>query len=114
MPIPGVGIGVFAFPGDIPKPCFVAPSRTRRDNQNSSNLPPRLVGSLQRDALPKLHYRGADRDRTDDLFVANEALSQLSYSPGITLTFLLSNSTPFNGQGTSAVLFSTMKVPILF
>jgi hypothetical protein len=24
---------------------------------------------------------GADRDRTDDLFVANEALSQLSYSP---------------------------------
>jgi hypothetical protein len=25
--------------------------------------------------------RGADRDRTDDLFVANEALSQLSYSP---------------------------------
>ena len=25
---------------------------------------------------------GADRDRTDDLLVANEALSQLSYSPG--------------------------------
>ena len=25
---------------------------------------------------------GADRVRTDDLFVANEALSQLSYSPG--------------------------------
>ena len=24
---------------------------------------------------------GADRDRTDDLLVANEALSQLSYSP---------------------------------
>jgi hypothetical protein len=27
------------------------------------------------------HFRGADRDRTDDLLVANEALSQLSYSP---------------------------------
>jgi hypothetical protein len=26
-------------------------------------------------------HRGADRDRTDDLLVANEALSQLSYSP---------------------------------
>ena len=25
--------------------------------------------------------RGADRDRTDGLLVANEALSQLSYSP---------------------------------
>jgi hypothetical protein len=24
---------------------------------------------------------GADRDRTDDLLIANEALSQLSYSP---------------------------------
>ncbi len=27
--------------------------------------------------------RGADRDRTDDLLVANQALSQLSYSPEI-------------------------------
>ena len=26
-------------------------------------------------------YRGADRDRTDNLLVANQALSQLSYSP---------------------------------
>jgi hypothetical protein len=30
-----------------------------------------------------LQARGADQDRTDDLFVANEALSQLSYSPRI-------------------------------
>ena len=29
-----------------------------------------------------LTSRGADRVRTDDLLVANEALSQLSYSPG--------------------------------
>ena len=26
-------------------------------------------------------YGGASRDRTDDLIVANDALSQLSYSP---------------------------------
>ena len=26
---------------------------------------------------------GADRDRTDDLLIANEALSQLSYSPTV-------------------------------
>ncbi|GEM_PF-2671862 len=31
--------------------------------------------------LSRLQVRGADQDRTDDLFVANEALSQLSYSP---------------------------------
>jgi hypothetical protein len=28
-----------------------------------------------------LLYGGASRDRTDDLIVANDALSQLSYSP---------------------------------
>ncbi len=27
------------------------------------------------------HFGGAERDRTADLLVANEALSQLSYSP---------------------------------
>ena len=32
---------------------------------------------------------GADRDRTDDLYVANVALSQLSYSP----KYLKSNKT---------------------
>ena len=30
---------------------------------------------------PRQFRCGADRDRTDDLLVANEALSQLSYSP---------------------------------
>ena len=28
-----------------------------------------------------MNYGGASRDRTDDLIVANDALSQLSYSP---------------------------------
>ena len=32
-------------------------------------------------------FRGADRDRTDDLFVANESLSQLSYSPKQTISY---------------------------
>jgi hypothetical protein len=31
--------------------------------------------------VPWCTLRGADRDRTDGLLVANEALSQLSYSP---------------------------------
>jgi hypothetical protein len=34
---------------------------------------------------------GASRDRTDDLIVANDALSQLSYSPGQVRT----NAQPF-------------------
>ena len=31
--------------------------------------------------LEEFHFGGAGRDRTDDLLIANEALSQLSYSP---------------------------------
>jgi hypothetical protein len=31
--------------------------------------------------LKREKFGGADRDRTDDLLIANEALSQLSYSP---------------------------------
>jgi hypothetical protein len=30
---------------------------------------------------------GANRDRTGDLLVANETLSQLSYSPGVKVKF---------------------------
>ena len=33
--------------------------------------------------LKKYYYRGDNRVRTDDLLVANQALSQLSYIPGI-------------------------------
>jgi hypothetical protein len=37
----------------------------------------------QPDRIPQVlgKYGGASRDRTDDLIVANDALSQLSYSP---------------------------------
>ena len=42
--------------------------------------------------LPFLHlaeiFGGAERDRTADLLVANEALSQLSYSPTLWETTL--------------------------
>ncbi len=30
----------------------------------------------------KTEFGGPDQDRTDDLLIANEALSQLSYGPG--------------------------------
>ena len=33
------------------------------------------------DATLQRRFGGASRDRTDDLIVANDALSQLSYSP---------------------------------
>ena len=33
------------------------------------------------DVLKEVYFGGASRDRTDDLIVANDALSQLSYSP---------------------------------
>jgi hypothetical protein len=36
-------------------------------------------GSTSREVVEKIG--GASRDRTDDLIVANDALSQLSYSP---------------------------------
>ena len=45
----------------------------------------RKVKGAQTRALPVLPsvegFGGADRDRTDDLVIANDALSQLSYDP---------------------------------
>jgi hypothetical protein len=37
-------------------------------------------------ADPRQQPRGADRDRTDNLVVANHALSQLSYGPAAPMT----------------------------
>ena len=42
-------------------------------SKNNYNFPPSAEVSIV--------VRGADRDRTGDLLVANQALSQLSYSP---------------------------------
>jgi hypothetical protein len=39
-----------------------------------------MKGDLENDS-EWLKHGGASRDRTDDLIVANDALSQLSYSP---------------------------------
>jgi hypothetical protein len=40
-----------------------------------------LERKLKNDNCKLLSFGGASRDRTDDLIVANDALSQLSYSP---------------------------------
>jgi hypothetical protein len=40
-----------------------------------------LERKLKNDICKLLSFGGASRDRTDDLIVANDALSQLSYSP---------------------------------
>src|SRR5262249_6535234 len=44
---------------------------------------PRWAGGKSNTRLPMRQFRGADRDRTDDLRLAKPALSQLSYSPGL-------------------------------
>jgi hypothetical protein len=54
-------------------------------------IAPRSPAELQ----PLLdRVRGADRDRTGDLLVANQTLSQLSYSPVVTPDRHLMNSGP--------------------
>ena len=52
---------------------------------------PRSPAELQ---PPSRSFRGADRDRTGDLLVANQTLSQLSYSPVVTADRDLMNSGP--------------------
>jgi hypothetical protein len=67
--------------------------------------------------IPWSKYGGASRDRTDDLIVANDALSQLSYSPvrvGVVPDYFISDpeSAPTGrskpdgpaGRSTSAVI----------
>jgi hypothetical protein len=46
----------------------------RMDSQRAAEMQKTFVWGLS-------GYGGASRDRTDDLIVANDALSQLSYSP---------------------------------
>jgi hypothetical protein len=53
-------------------------ARNRRRHADAENPNPTPVASL--DALVH-EIGGPDRDQTDDLFVANEALYQLSYRP---------------------------------
>jgi hypothetical protein len=52
------------------------------------------------DAQHQAEHGGADRDRTGGLLVANQALSQLSYSPTITVSML---------QGFNASKLKTLK-----
>ena len=57
----------------------------RRPTDYESVALPTELSRLSNEIKPPLcggvFFGGADRDRTDDLLVANEALSQLSYSP---------------------------------
>src|SRR6201987_2317787 len=71
---PGYGIGC----------CLGAQHRARgRGRPRYTNL-----GGADRARAPALHeLGGADRDRTGGLLVANQALSQLSYSPLLALSF---------------------------
>ena len=41
---------------------------------------------LKKTRKPAINSGGADRDRTDDLVIANDALSQLSYGPTVPAT----------------------------
>jgi hypothetical protein len=48
--------------------------------------------SNQLSYTPFIQNGGGKRDRTDDLLNANQALSQLSYTPRLVLLILLNNS----------------------
>ena len=54
----------------------------------NSNMPLSKICNFQTAICIFKILRGADQDRTDDLFVANEALSQLSYSPDSSYSYL--------------------------
>src|SRR6202142_1748009 len=56
------------------------PRRTR-DSLLQLSLPKNIRPSCTRPAYELFSIGGASRARTDDLIVANDALSQLSYSP---------------------------------
>ena len=69
-------------------PVWRSPSRARSDRAALSRLGPRPSGGVGFTLPPGdktafwPFYGGADRDRTDDLLLAKQALSQLSYGPG--------------------------------
>jgi hypothetical protein len=68
----------FAPSGGLSIPAQGSTSRhaySRRDSTSSRHRLPCISNSQSRS------YGGADRDRTDDILLAKQALSQLSYSP---------------------------------
>jgi hypothetical protein len=72
---------------------------------DTSNSKPKLMSNIELDFFsfrrraflldarhsPKFQNGGADRDRTGGLLVANQALSQLSYSPNRSFKFRVSS-----------------------
>jgi hypothetical protein len=67
-----------ALPSQIVKE---QPIRLAKMHQTAAALPP--LASDHFTALPEKTDGGAGRDRTDDLLLAKQALSQLSYSPAV-------------------------------
>jgi hypothetical protein len=69
-------------------PAFVRPQIRPGPRDFLGPLPTRPLTTLflivkeQRPRMCGIKYRGAEGDRTPDLLVANQTLSQLSYSPG--------------------------------
>src|SRR6185437_6902237 len=90
-----------------PSPCREAPPRSHSLFTVSKN-PPANAGALQANScLPDRNSRwlmadslqlkargGGERDRTDDLLLAKQALSQLSYTPGTSYQLLAISHRP--------------------
>ena len=67
--------------------CPPEPPLTRAGNPHSQP-------AREKPSLTIIESGGPDRDRTDDLLDANQALSQLSYGPKIALRCLVGRSIP--------------------
>lgn len=72
---------------------LVRPGRTPRHPKMpaalTSVLSEAMTRRLQPDNLATRRTGGAERDRTDDLLLAKQALSQLSYSPEVLWWFVI-------------------------
>jgi hypothetical protein len=65
----------FAPSGGLSIPAQGSTSNKRRDSTSSRHY------LIHIETCQSRSYGGADRDRTDDILLAKQALSQLSYSP---------------------------------
>jgi hypothetical protein len=65
------------------------PPKLKTDSMNLFTRPP-PAWPINQPATAYRFFGGADRDRTGGLLVANQALSQLSYSPNLVLSSQMS------------------------
>src|SRR5580704_2835577 len=85
-------------PGRPSKPSTTMPTAKNNPAAPSTGILCMVIPGCQREPPtcwffmpPPQHLGGADRDRTGGLLVANQALSQLSYSPNRSFEFLVSS-----------------------